>query len=353
MKKNNYIYIILFIVFTVVVFFPSIVFASEVICSYDFAGLKLHYEYGKPLDVIIEDTRYSMSNDLNNENIVDVNTGSISCPDLFIEYRTKDKGRYIGSIKLHPENGIEKKYEGELEYIIEDDYEKNSHLSHQKWCVMNAGTEKEYQMAWIDGIKINYIGSWFNSSNIQKTIKTDKLTAKDFENNNCPVIYDQFSIHQGYKIFVLSTDKILTENDKPSEFDNVIDADTGEKIIPSNNNPNNHDSLIDYDNPCSGDILKAMKVLSKILVLLKILAPLLIIIFGMVDFGKAVISSEEKAISKSAQSLIKRFVAGIIIFIIPTLVSALMDVIHLSEEVSSFEACTKCLLKTSECDKGN
>lgn len=53
----------------------------------------------------------------------------------------------------------------------------------------------------------------------------------------------------------------------------------------------------------------------------KIVIPVLLIVFGMVDLGKAVISSDDKAVSKAAKSLLNRVIAGVCIFFVPLLVS--------------------------------
>lgn len=97
-------------------------------------------------------------------------------------------------------------------------------------------------------------------------------------------------------------------------------------------------------------VLKAFKIAGTFLKILKIVVPILIIILGSVDFGKAVISDDQKAISKSAQSLGKRLIAGIIIFFIPTIINVVFNVIDGFDDVKSdFTKCTNCLL--SDCNE--
>ena len=52
----------------------------------------------------------------------------------------------------------------------------------------------------------------------------------------------------------------------------------------------------------------------KLLSVFKIVIPLLIIIFGMIDLGKAVVASKDDEIKKAAKSLGFRALAGILIF---------------------------------------
>jgi len=112
---------------------------------------------------------------------------------------------------------------------------------------------------------------------------------------------------------------------------------------------------INYNNICGDDrILNLMQIIGWIINIVKIIVPLIIIILGMVDFGKAVIASDDKAINKSTYSLIRRLVAGLIIFFIPTIVFALLNLTEVSDEnteTGSFVQCTKCMLKpSSECN---
>ena len=77
---------------------------------------------------------------------------------------------------------------------------------------------------------------------------------------------------------------------------------------------------------------------------LKILVPLIIIIFGIVDFAKAIASSDDKAIKKSSLSLFKRLIVGICIFFIPTIVKVVFDLIDNVANLEGVNACSECLL---------
>ena len=73
------------------------------------------------------------------------------------------------------------------------------------------------------------------------------------------------------------------------------------------------------------DSVPLMNFLHTVLVIFKIVIPVLLIIFGMIDLGKAVVSSDEKAIKQSTSSLIKKLVAALVIFFLPTIVSAIVN----------------------------
>lgn len=78
---------------------------------------------------------------------------------------------------------------------------------------------------------------------------------------------------------------------------------------------------------------------------LKILVPIAIIAFGVIDFAKAVLSSDDKAIKGAAVSLIKRMIAGVAIFFIPTIVTVIFNLIeNFTGSLDGIEECKTCLL---------
>ena len=92
------------------------------------------------------------------------------------------------------------------------------------------------------------------------------------------------------------------------------------------------------------------QIVGKILFVFKIVIPLLIIIFGMIDLGKAVISSEEKAIKEATSSIIRRLIAAVVIFFIPTIVGAVFSLIGEfdKEQKGDYTICKDCLVHPYE-----
>lgn len=110
--------------------------------------------------------------------------------------------------------------------------------------------------------------------------------------------------------------------------------------------------LMDVSNFC-GDTANIWRVLGYIVLVFKIVIPLLLIVFGMVDLGKAVVSSDEKAISKAVSTLIKRFVAAVVVFFVPTIVNALFNVLTITTGVGDYDKCVTCVTDVGHCPKGN
>lgn len=78
------------------------------------------------------------------------------------------------------------------------------------------------------------------------------------------------------------------------------------------------------------------------LMVFKIAIPIILIVLGMIDLGKAVISSDDKAISKSVKSLAMRVVAAVCIFFVPTVVTFVIGVVDTSVNDNS-AICRACI----------
>lgn len=90
---------------------------------------------------------------------------------------------------------------------------------------------------------------------------------------------------------------------------------------------------------------------SRIINLIKILVPIILVVMGMVDFARATISSDEKQMKESQGRLIRRFLAGAIVFFIIAIVQFVFSAIGQSNDISKCVACFTsgdCSGKTSE-----
>lgn len=102
------------------------------------------------------------------------------------------------------------------------------------------------------------------------------------------------------------------------------------------------------------DTARLWGVLGYIVLVMKIVIPLLLIILGMVDLGKAVVSSDEKAMNKAVSSLIKRFIAAVIVFFVPTIVSALFNALSITNLGTDANICIQCVTNVNgtDCNTG-
>jgi ABC-type spermidine/putrescine transport system permease subunit II len=94
------------------------------------------------------------------------------------------------------------------------------------------------------------------------------------------------------------------------------------------------------------DTSEILQLLGWALTIFKIIIPLIIIALGLVDLGKAAVSSKPEEIKKSATSLMWRLVGGIVIFFVPTIVMLVFGFVSgFSSNKSSvdFDKCYKCI----------
>lgn len=90
------------------------------------------------------------------------------------------------------------------------------------------------------------------------------------------------------------------------------------------------------------------------LTIVKVAIPIIIIIYGIMDFGKAVVASKDEEIKTSAKRLLWRAVAGVIIFFIPSIVLWLFDTIsQYTAGKGGFDNCQKCILTPWNCVTGS
>lgn len=94
------------------------------------------------------------------------------------------------------------------------------------------------------------------------------------------------------------------------------------------------------------------QILGYVVVIFKIVIPLILIVLGMVDLGKAVVASKDDAINKAVSALLKRFIAAVVIFFVPTIVSAIFNALSLMSDAerTDYNICVQCVTNVGSCD---
>ena len=112
-------------------------------------------------------------------------------------------------------------------------------------------------------------------------------------------------------------------------------------------------SFIENISPCSR-LQTPLKFIGYIVFIMKIIIPLVIIIFGMIDLFKAVTGGKDVEVSKTLKVLLFRLIAGVSIFFIPSIVSFIFSLVDgFSDVTKEFEICQKCVLDVFSCKKTN
>lgn len=94
---------------------------------------------------------------------------------------------------------------------------------------------------------------------------------------------------------------------------------------------------------CS-ETIEIWSLVGTVVTILKIAIPLIIIVLAIIDLGKAAISSKDDEVSKAFKTLLRRIIAGVVIFFIPTLVNLAFGLIdNFSEENGDYNICSACV----------
>ena len=89
-----------------------------------------------------------------------------------------------------------------------------------------------------------------------------------------------------------------------------------------------------------------------ILVVFKIAIPLIIIVIGLIDLGKAAVSSKPEEIKKSVGSLVWRLIGGIAIFFVPMIVMTIFGWISgyssTQSQITDWNVCYRCIVSPGD-----
>lgn len=95
---------------------------------------------------------------------------------------------------------------------------------------------------------------------------------------------------------------------------------------------------------------KIVNIVHMIIIIMKFGIPLLLIVFGMLDLGKAVMASKEDEIKKGQQMFIKRLIAAIIVFLVIVVVELVIGVAAGDDESEGIITCIDGFVNGVECN---
>lgn len=84
--------------------------------------------------------------------------------------------------------------------------------------------------------------------------------------------------------------------------------------------------MLFLDTACN-ELKPLITFLKSILTIIQFAIPILLIIMGSIDLGKAVLSSDDKEIKGATSKLIKRAIAAVAVFFIPLIVNLLINMV--------------------------
>ncbi len=99
---------------------------------------------------------------------------------------------------------------------------------------------------------------------------------------------------------------------------------------------------------------KILDVVHYIILIIQIVIPILLVIFGSIDFLKAVVAQKDDEIKKGQQTFIKRIIAAVIVFFVVAIVRLVVSFAADKDDKDTILDCFNCFLDGSEsCSSGS
>ena len=98
---------------------------------------------------------------------------------------------------------------------------------------------------------------------------------------------------------------------------------------------------------------KIVNAVHVIILIIQIVVPILLVIFGSIDFLKAVIGQKDDEIKKGQQTFIKRLIAAVIVFFVVAIVRLLVSFAAGDEDKSEITNCFNSFINGSDGKNSN
>lgn len=86
---------------------------------------------------------------------------------------------------------------------------------------------------------------------------------------------------------------------------------------------------------CDGMITQdGLEMIKEVLNWIRIIAPVLLLIFVAIDFGSAVISQDNDALQKASKKVVPRMIATGLLFFVPTIVRAILSLDGIADSIT-------------------
>ena len=162
---------------------------------------------------------------------------------------------------------------------------------------------------------IIYDGTKTTSKVYMSTTLSNKIIVND---NQCPTMiygYYSFTNNGFYSVIFIS----FSTNSKDGDA-YILENSGGQSTQPIDNSSSEN---------CRGVISTAVKqMVDKYLGYVRIIVPIMILFLGVLDFAKAMSASKEDEMKKAQKRFVIRLVAGALVFLAPTIVNLIIDILN-------------------------
>ena len=158
-----------------------------------------------------------------------------------------------------------------------------------------------------------------------KTIKVDGSSNYFIDNRSESIMLNrEFDPKKEYMDLVIDQQRI-SHKDIVVEFGGQIVVQQGrDKLIIDD------DEEIKKLSTCEGILGdKIIDIIQSLVNIVRVAIPIVLIVYGIIDFGKAAFSFDESEMKKAQGKFIKRLIIGITFFLIPVVIGILLKVGHM------------------------
>lgn len=236
--------------------------------------------------------------------------GTISDDFVFSDYKNEEKEKCpTGYKKLKEQTTYESEFEAGCRNITKEEAKKDikntnyTNICEYIYTYANDNNAKYSAKVYFNKEKYTVVG---NYDSMHSCIKVSELNQAN--GGKCPEKI--YSSYDGSKLFITS------------EAGNIYPM-----LLASSNAPKNEEDTNAIVNNCSdlfGEDL--IEEINKVMDIIRIAVPILLIVFGIVDFFKATFDNSEDEMKKDRDRFIKRIIAAIIVFLVPFFVNLVLDV---------------------------
>ncbi len=171
--------------------------------------------------------------------------------------------------------------------------------------------------------------NWINGQ--EKTLGTSCNNFNDFKNTVNDGV-DLEKLENSLKSF---NGEVQNSNDISQHDKDNVSYLTG--VVTStayNTNYSNYfGATEEVDIICDEQYGEITDIISKVFGWIQIIAPLLLVVFGLLDFGKATIANDQDALKKATSNFVKRAIAAVLIFFLPLIVNTIFKMDGIKEIV--------------------
>ncbi len=194
----------------------------------------------------------------------------------------------------------------------------------------------------------NYQNAYTSYSKVENEITHDDIKEIVTKSNACPaLLYSTYSL--SYKPAMSVSISTTTLDVEKSIIDNINDflsnlTDSGkttyyviddyfeDKPIIGDKDYNSCEELFDND---------IKELINTIMNWIRIIVPILLIVFGIMDFTKATFDKNEDDMKKSREKFIKRIIAAVFVFLVPIFVNLILEIANSVWSNISPDTCIK------------